>query len=89
MLCIPQKKQPTKSIGKKIKQSIKSNKPGRIYSSLKNEKQNELDSNTSFAIELIQKDPEFIKMVQEEGEKGYTILLILYPICHTKFLHLK
>ncbi len=63
------------SLGKKIKQSFKNNKPGRIYGQIQGNI-SPLDDMLSF-LEKIKKDPDFIKMVQKEEKKGYKILVAL------------
>ncbi len=68
-------KQPTLSIGKKVSQSFRSSKPGRIYGSLDNATLP--DENKLALIDLIKKDPEFLKLVQEEERNGYKVLLAL------------
>ncbi len=71
-------KQPT-SIGKKLKQAFKSMKPGRIYGSISYAEPATTPSpeNQTAVLDLIKKDPEFVKMVMEEQKNGYKVLLEL------------
>ncbi|MCK9578222.1 hypothetical protein M0R01_01855 [bacterium] len=67
---------PTLSLGKKIKESFKYKKPGRIYGSIP-QKSSQLPSSRRniFMLDMLKKDPVFIKMVQDEEKKGYKILV--------------
>ena len=68
-------KKPT-SIGKKLRQAFKYKKPGRIYGTVSNvNPTTPSPQNKQAVIDLIQKDPEFVKMVLEEENKGYKVLL--------------
>jgi predicted methyltransferase len=70
-------KQPT-SIGKKLKQAFKSMKPGRIYGSISYaEPTTASPENKTALIDMMKKDPEFVKMVMEEEKNGYKVLLEL------------
>lgn len=69
-------KQPTKSIGRKIKQAFQENKPGRFYG-LKTQEMMEGGNLAAIIHDYVQQDPNFIKMIQEEKKKGYKILLAL------------
>jgi len=69
-------RQPTQAIGKKVKQSFEQNKPGRFYGF----KTKQLQKNTGLGEiidSIFKKDPEFLKMIQEEEKKGFRILLSL------------
>jgi hypothetical protein len=68
-------KNPTLSIGKKIRQAFRRHKPGRIYQPIENSTP-PLDRRT-LVIEMIKKDPEFLKMVQDEEKNGCKVLLAL------------
>lgn len=68
------KKKATPSIGKKVAQAFSKNEPGRVYGPIR---YGEKDENRMTVIEMIQKDPDFIRMVREEQEKGYRVLLAL------------
>jgi hypothetical protein len=68
-------KQPTPSIGKKIAQAFKFKKPGRIYAPIDNTA--ESPAQRIAVIDLLKKDPDFLKMVQDEEKNGYKILLAL------------
>lgn len=65
---------PTQNIAKKIKEAMEKQEPGRIYAPIV--LPNDAESR-EFAITLIQNDPEFIKMVQEEEQKGFKVLISL------------
>lgn len=68
------------SIGKKIRQAFKSMKPGRIYGSISYAEPTIPSSSPeskSSIIDLMKKDPEFVKMIREEEEKGYKVLIEL------------
>jgi len=67
------KKKATKSPGKKIKESMDMEKPGRIYGSI--EHTNSFDK--FFLMESLKRDPEFIKLVQENAKEGYGTLVSL------------
>jgi hypothetical protein len=69
-------KQPTKSIAKKIQQSFAQKKPGRIYGRCIQKLGNEPNSIEAI-LDFTKKDPEFIKMIQEEEKNGYKILIEL------------
>ena len=67
---------PAKSIGKKIKESIDANQPGRIYFPISYEdKPKKSSSNNLSFIDMIKNDPDLIKMVREKEAMGYKILL--------------
>lgn len=70
------KRQPTKSIGKKVRQAFERDEPGRFYGLMTQElvKSGNLVKAIS---EYIARDLDFLKMVQEEEKKGYKILLEL------------
>lgn len=68
-------KNPT-SVGKKLRQAFKLKKPGRIYGSISNvDPQTSSPQNKQAVIDLMKKDPEFVKMVLEEEKNGYKVLL--------------
>jgi hypothetical protein len=60
------------SIGKKVKKSFKTNKIERIYSPSEELSDSKVKI---FILDMLKKDPEFMKMVQEEEKKGYKILI--------------
>ncbi|HBA36715.1 TPA: hypothetical protein DCZ15_02450 [Candidatus Falkowbacteria bacterium] len=67
-------RQPTKSIGKKIRQAFSQKKPGRFYGFKIQEptgKQNSVEA----VMELVKKDPELMKVIQEEEKNGYRIFI--------------
>jgi hypothetical protein len=66
-------KQPTVSFGKKIRQLLETKKPRRIYGLIQ-ESPSTHEENTSI-LDMLQKDEEFMKMIQEEEKKGYKILI--------------
>ena len=66
-------KTPTPSFGKKVRESFELNVPGRAYSTLP--KPTAKQDYKSHIMELLQLDPDFMKMVQEDQAKGYKILL--------------
>ncbi len=67
------KKKITKFPGKKIKESMDTEKPGRIYGKIEH-----IDSfNKLFVMESLRKDPEFLKLVQENAKEGYGTLVSL------------
>ncbi len=65
-------KQLSSSIGKKVKKSFKTNKMERVYSPAEEISDSKIKI---FILDILKKDPEFIKMVQEEEKKGYKILI--------------
>jgi len=67
-------RQPTKSIGKKIKQAFALKKPGRLYG-FKIQKPTDKPGYFESVIDLVQKDPELMRVIQEEEKNGYKILL--------------
>jgi CRISPR/Cas system-associated protein Csm6 len=67
-------KQPTKAVGRKIRQSFEQNKPGRLYS-LKTQDLVGNGNLVKIIDDLVRQDPDFIKMVQEEERNAYKILL--------------
>jgi|GEM_PF-683693 hypothetical protein len=71
-------KQPTLSIGKKVRQAFKSMKPGRIFGSISYaEPTTSSPESKTVLIDMMKKDPEFVKMVMEEEKNGYKVLLEL------------
>lgn len=68
------KKKPTFSVGKKFKQAFSKNEPGRVYAPVEHKEQNE---RRMAVLDMVQNDPEFIRMVQEEQKNGYRVLLAL------------
>lgn len=69
-------KQPTKAIGKKVKQSFEQNKPGRFYG-FKIQELLQNESIYSILNSYFRQNPDFLKMIQEEEKNGYKILLSL------------
>jgi len=69
-------KRTTKAIARKIKQTIEHGKPSRLYG-LKTRELMEGCDLAMFINDLVKKDPDFVKMIQEEEKKGYKILLAL------------
>ncbi len=67
-------RQPTKSIAKKIRQAFSQKKPGRLYG-FKIQKPTDEPNSIEAVMDLVQKDPGLIKMIQEEEKNGYKILL--------------
>lgn len=65
---------PTTNVGRKIQQSLAKNKPGRIYSPIQ-QPPDVGNDRMSFILDLIKQDPKLVKMVQEEEENGYKILI--------------
>ncbi len=71
-------KQPTLSIGKKIRQAFKSMRPGRIFGSISyTEPTTPSPQNKTALIDMMKKDPEFVKIIREEEKNGYKVLLEL------------
>ncbi len=73
-------KQPTRAPGKKVKKAFEKNEPGRLYiplAPLPAPNSNGIYTTEEKAIIVgsLKKDPEFLKMVEEENKKGYKILL--------------
>ena len=68
---------PPTSIGKKIRKSFKHNQPGRIYGSIKYSDSAPFPENTLSILDLIKKDPEFLKFIEEQEKNGYKVLLEL------------
>lgn len=66
---------PQTSIGKKLKQAFQYMKPGRIYSHI-NAFAPAADKK-QMIIDLIKKDPDFLKYIQEQERNGYKVLLEL------------
>lgn len=64
----------TPSFGKKLKEVLRSGKPGRTYSQIN--KFGNSESHT-FIIDLLKNDPEFLELIREEEAKGYTVLISL------------
>ena len=71
------KKHATASISKKLKESLGSNQPGRIYAPLQTSSPKEEYSQEEKVgmIDMLKKDPEFVKMVQEENKNGYKVVI--------------
>lgn len=67
-------KKEDQSIGKKIRKSFTLNQPGRLYSPITSASE-ELPEGKTLILNLLYRDPEFLKFVQEEKSKGYKILL--------------
>lgn len=66
----------TKSIGKKIKQAFNSMKPGRLYDALSpTELFSSPTENKNAVLDLIINDPECAKMISEEEQNGYKVLI--------------
>ncbi len=65
------------SVGKKIKQAFTQNKPGRVYAPLTGAIQTDESAHEAkISIEqLIRQDPELVRWIQEEEQKGYKILI--------------
>ncbi|MFA6528369.1 MAG: hypothetical protein WCT46_02405 [Candidatus Gracilibacteria bacterium] len=61
------------SPGKQIRKANETNTPGRMYFPIGNKE----FIPTIPIIEMLSQDPEFIKMLNEEHEKGYKVLLSL------------
>ena len=67
-------KHPT-SIGKKLRKAFQTMKPGRIYGKV--DVSSSPDDNRQAIIAMIQKDPDFVKMVMEYEQQGYKVALDL------------
>lgn len=65
-------KRPT-SLGKKVRESFELKAPGRVYNSLP--KPPVMKNDHSFLVQVLQFDPDFVRMVQEEESKGYKVLI--------------
>lgn len=61
------------SAGKKIKEAMETGKPGRVYSPVTPTDIN--NEQKTFAIQILQTDPEFVQMVHDYEAKGYKVLL--------------
>jgi len=66
-------KQPTASIGKKIRQALRLNKSWRIYGSIDNSAPS--PEKKLPIMDLLKKDPELLKVIQDEEKNGYKVLL--------------
>jgi hypothetical protein len=66
-------KRPTPSLGKKIRKCFQDNTPGRIYNSLTESLA--LENYKSFILEMLQRDQDLMKMVQEENAKGCKVFI--------------
>ncbi|MCK9393217.1 MAG: hypothetical protein WCX30_01645 [Candidatus Paceibacterota bacterium] len=71
----------TTSLGKKIKKSFETGNPGRIYSPIvkNNQPLVEEKKEMSAVLDMLSKDPDFIRYVEEEREKGYEVT-VQFPI---------
>jgi hypothetical protein len=69
------KKKSTSSLGEKIKKSFITGEPGRVYAPI--QKPSPSFGGNMLILDMIKKDPVFLKMVQEEEKKGYKILVAL------------
>jgi hypothetical protein len=65
------KKRPTLLLGKKIKKSFESKKPGRFYGSI----EKTFSKQKMIILDEIKKNRDLIKMVQEESKNGYKVLI--------------
>lgn len=64
------------SIGKKIVQAFKSMRPGRIYSPISYARPNDSSTDKRRAfVDLLKKDPAFVKMIREEEQNGCKVLI--------------
>ncbi|AKM84434.1 TPA: hypothetical protein DCZ46_03725 [Candidatus Campbellbacteria bacterium] len=68
------KKTPTPSVGKKVQNAFKNDKPDRIYSKLE---KTAVSDDKAFTLDLLKMDSDFLKMVRDEEAKGYKILIAL------------
>lgn len=68
-------KRATASLGKKMRQAFETKTAGRIYNSLSKPLTTKEDY--SFIMQVLQFDPDFVKMIQEEEAKGYKVLIAL------------
>lgn len=68
---------PPTSIGKKIRQAFKFNKPGRIYGSVNYSNSAPSPENKLAIITLLKKDPELLKFIKEQERSGYKVLIEL------------
>lgn len=66
------KKQPTNSIGEKIKQAFISSKPGRVFFPIQ---KLQFQEEKMPLLNMLNNDQEFINFVHEEEKNGYKILL--------------
>jgi hypothetical protein len=69
------KKVPTPSLGKKVRESFQNNTPGRVYNHIPEHLEQQGDN--SFILNVLQYDPDFMKMVQEEAAKGYKVVIAI------------
>jgi hypothetical protein len=69
------KKKSTSSLGEKIKKSFITGEPGRVYAPI--QKPSPSFGGNMLILDMIKKDPVFLKMVQEEEKKGCKILVAL------------
>lgn len=67
-------KNPTTSIGKKIMEALRWNKPGRIYGSVDNST-TPSPAQQVLTIDLIKKDPKLLEVIREQEKNGYRVLL--------------
>ena len=66
-------RKPTISIGRKIMEAFRSNKPGRIYGSVDNSISS--PEQQVATIDSIKKDPKLLEAIQEQEKNGYKVLL--------------
>lgn len=63
-------------IAKRIKDAFAKNKPGRVYSPMSDV---QIDASSEgarvYIDQLLQRDPELVRMIQEEEAKGYKVLI--------------
>lgn len=67
-------KQPTQSIGKKIKYAFDNNKPGRLYGFEIGRTSDNSDSIKS-NVDFLKKDPELMKAIFEYEKQGYKVVI--------------
>lgn len=66
------RKQLSSSISQKVKKTFKTGKIERVYSPVEELSDSKVKI---FIIDMLKKDPEFMKMIQEEEKNGYKILI--------------
>ena len=65
------------SVGKKLKQALAQNKPGRVYAPLEGVVQTDESAHEARISvgQMLLQDPELVRLIQEEERKGYKILI--------------
>lgn len=70
-------KQATPSVARKIEKAFKTNQPGRMYAPIQKDILTDQGEKREFVIELIKKDPDLVRMIQQEEANGYKVLIAI------------